>query len=483
MNTYGSGTAVLFSFDLTQSIVLLRQGNPAWAGYPDTHDGNNTLRASQMFMDAPSGQFWNDLGDNGLSDVPQADEEMRLFSNAITLTNAAKRPLPRLWYYPKQAPALVLMTGDHHGDPSSNSSAEISAVQAAGGDFQEYLWMDPVGAITSSSVQTWQGQGNSFGVHFDDTAQVDASGVGGSAANWSGMNSVMSADLAALPSAFPTVTNPPITNRDHYLIWVSNNASGTQDQTAQAELFQNYGIKMDSSFSAFPNRWGYMNGSGLPMKFLSTTSGTVIPVYEQATEYEDDVQLSNLAYSLDWNLATAQTHYQKSISDSLTKYNTVVQFLFHPDHFVTVDTSGNGNYQTFAASVLSYAQSNNVPMVTVDSWATFWAARAATTISEPTFSSGTLSFTVTGAPANLSLLIPEVSGAQVVSGVKVDGSSATFSVATLQGVMYASVIVTSGSHSVTATYGTAARFREPSRQPQRLPQPRFRSRAAPSLSR
>ena len=89
VNTYGSGTAVLFSFDLTQSIVLLRQGNPAWAGYPNTHDGNNTLRASQMFMDGPSGQFWNDLGDNGLSDVPQADEQMRLFSNAITLTNAA----------------------------------------------------------------------------------------------------------------------------------------------------------------------------------------------------------------------------------------------------------------------------------------------------------------------------------------------------------------------------------------------------------
>ena len=35
------------------------------------------------------------------------------------------------------------------------------------------------------------------------------------------------------------------------------------------------------------------------------------------------------------------------------------------------------------------------------------------------------------------------------------GAPATFSVATLQGVMYASVIVTSGSHSVTATYGTA----------------------------
>jgi hypothetical protein len=27
------------------------------------------------------------------------------------------------------------------------------------------------------------------------------------------------------------------------------------------------------------------------MKFLDTTTGTVIPVFEQATQYEDDIQL------------------------------------------------------------------------------------------------------------------------------------------------------------------------------------------------
>ena len=454
MNTYGSGTAVLFSFDLAQDIVLLRQGNPAWAGYPNTHDGNGTMRASQMFMDAPSGKFWNDLGDNGLSDIPQADEQMRLFSNIIVLANSAKRPLPRFWYYPNQSPSLVLMTGDDHGDPSSDSTSEISAVNAAGGYFQEPLWY-PYNSISNSAIQTWQSQGNSFGVHFDDTGEMDSSGVGGTSASWSGMNTVISNSLGALTSAFPTISNPPISTRNHFLIWVSNNASGAADQTAQAELFQNWGIQMDSSYSSFPNRWGYMNGSGLPMKFLNTTTGSVIPVYEQSTQYEDDVQLANNSYSLHWDLATAQTHYQKSISDSITKYNTVVEFLFHPDHWVTQDAVGNGPYQTYGAAVLSYAKANNVPMVNEDSWATFWAARAATAISEPTFSSGKLIFTVAGAPSNLSVLIPEQSGSQVVSGVNVDGSSASFSVTTLQGVLYASVVVGSGSHTIQASYATA----------------------------
>ena len=113
--------AVLFAYDLSATVALIRQGNPAWAGYPNNHDGNITMRASQMFMDRPSGQFWNDLGDGTLNDVPQADEQMRLFSNAVVLTNAAKLPLPRFWYFPNQQRGLLLFTGDHHGDPESNS--------------------------------------------------------------------------------------------------------------------------------------------------------------------------------------------------------------------------------------------------------------------------------------------------------------------------------------------------------------------------
>ncbi len=131
--TFGSGKAILFAFDLTQSIVLMRQGNPAWAGYPNDHDGFNTLRPSQMFMDQGTGQFWNDLGDGALNDIPQADIQLRLFSNLLMVSNTAKRPLPRFWYYPSQNRALLLMTGDHHGDSVANSINETNAVTAAGG--------------------------------------------------------------------------------------------------------------------------------------------------------------------------------------------------------------------------------------------------------------------------------------------------------------------------------------------------------------
>ena len=446
--TFGSGKAILFSLDLTQSIVLMRQGNPAWAGYPNNHDGYNTMRASQMFKDQGSGQFWNDLGDGALNDVPQADIQMHLFSNGLVLTNAARRPLPRLWYFPSQNRSVLLFTGDHHGDPVSNSISEINTVQSFGGKFSEFLWY-PFGTISESQVNTWLAAGHAIGVHFDDTAEVDSSGVGGSAASWTGMQSVISSALSSFTTTFPGAPTP-VTTRDHFLIWVSRNAAGNPDQTAQAKLFQNVGIQLDTSYSAFPNRWGYMSGSGLPMKFLDTTTGTVIPVLEQATQYEDDVQLSNANYSANWDVPTAQSHYQKSLSDSLTKYNTVVTMLFHPDHWST--------YSSYAQTVLQYAQSNSIPMMNTATWLQFWNARAATALSTPSFTSNTLAFTATGSPAGLTLLIPDASGSKVVSTFQVDGAAQSFAVAAYQGVMYAGVALAAGTHSISVTYATAGRI-------------------------
>ena len=403
-----------------------------------------------MFMDLGSGQFWNDLGNGALNDVPQADEQMRLFSNAVVVTNAAKLPLPRFWYFPNQQRGMLLMTGDHHGDPESNSTAEEAAVHSYGGLFSEVMF-NPFNVITNATANAFLAAGDSLGVHFDDTAEVDASGVGGSNATWSGMQTVMSTALANYAAAYPSAPSP-VTTRDHYLIWVSNNSVGTPDQVAQARLFQNFGIQLDTSYSSFPSRWGYMNGSGLPMKFLDPVAGTIIPVYEQATQYEDDVQLSNLAYSMQWTLAQAQSHYQQSLSDSLTKYNTVVTMLFHPDHWLTQDTSGNGPYSAFGQSALQYAQSTGVPMSTTANWLKFWQARTATTVSNPSFSSNVLTFTATGAPAGLTLLVPNNSGTKVVLSMSVDGTNQTINVATYQGISYVSTVLGAGTHNISVTY-------------------------------
>jgi len=72
--------------------------------------------------------------------IPQADEQQRLLANLILQMNAARKPLPRFWYFPSGFKAVVVMTGDDH----SNGGTV--------GRFNTYIADSPAGC----SVADWQ---------------------------------------------------------------------------------------------------------------------------------------------------------------------------------------------------------------------------------------------------------------------------------------------------------------------------------------
>ncbi|HSK95293.1 MAG TPA: hypothetical protein VK891_01640, partial [Euzebyales bacterium] len=99
------GQAAAFTYDLARSVVLTRQGNPAWAG--QKRDGTpGPIR--------PNDLFYPDWIDTSKVDVPQADEQQRLLANLVTRMNLDRSPLPRFWYLPRGERAAVVMTGDDH---------------------------------------------------------------------------------------------------------------------------------------------------------------------------------------------------------------------------------------------------------------------------------------------------------------------------------------------------------------------------------
>ena len=104
------GQAAAFTFDLPRSIVLTRQGNPAWAG--QERDGQSPIRSDDMFFGGTSTD-WINL--NKVA-IPQADEQQRLLANLIQVMNRDKKPLPRFWYFPRSLKAVVIATGDDHGN-------------------------------------------------------------------------------------------------------------------------------------------------------------------------------------------------------------------------------------------------------------------------------------------------------------------------------------------------------------------------------
>ncbi len=103
-NAYGDGLAAAYTFDLAKSIVLTRQGNPAWKD--SEGDGLGGYR--------PGDLFFRQNGDKWLAPertrVPQADEQQRFLANLML--GMMDSPLPRMWYLPDGKKSLMVNTGD-----------------------------------------------------------------------------------------------------------------------------------------------------------------------------------------------------------------------------------------------------------------------------------------------------------------------------------------------------------------------------------
>jgi hypothetical protein len=83
------GKAAAFAFDLAQSIVYTRQGNPAWA--EQERDGIPPIRLRDLFF---GGAEPNWVKVDKVA-IPQADELQRLLVNLILSMSADKIPAPR----------------------------------------------------------------------------------------------------------------------------------------------------------------------------------------------------------------------------------------------------------------------------------------------------------------------------------------------------------------------------------------------------
>jgi len=118
IHQYGDGVAVMWAFDLPQSIALMRQGNPAWAD--QERDGLDGIRTVDMFKD------WIDLE---RIEIPQADEKQRLFVNLLNSLSQGRCPLPRLWYFPDDANSVLIATGDCHNNPDDSIEEILGLVE------------------------------------------------------------------------------------------------------------------------------------------------------------------------------------------------------------------------------------------------------------------------------------------------------------------------------------------------------------------
>ena len=414
------GSAAAFTFDLARSVVLTRQGNPAWQNI--NGDGSaGPFRADDMFHNGTD----PDYVDLDKVAIPQADEQQRLLANIITETTRDALPLPRFWYLPRGEVAALVMTADEHngGNVPARFNSEIAAstVDCDVDDWEcirstSYLYPD-YPSMTASQASSYEDQGFEIALHPN---------TGCASPTRTEFASLLASQLAALETKYPDV-EPSSTSRNHCIAWT--------DYTTIPEELAKQDVHLDTNYYFWPPDWvadvpGLFTGAGFPQRF-ATTSGQLVDVYQATTQMTDE---SGQTFP-----GTAITLMDRAINQGY--YGTFV-LNFHTD--------GAGN--THHDPVVEAAQARGVPVISAKQLLTWTDGRNASSFKNLAWDSNQLTFSITaGAGANgLEAMLPVEGPSGTLQALALDGNAVSYATKTVKGVDYA--VFTAAAGTYVATY-------------------------------
>jgi hypothetical protein len=416
------GQAAAFTYDLARSIIYTRQGNPDWSG--QERDGLAPIRSDDLFFGASRGDPQPDWIDLNKIAIPQADEQQRFLANLIMEMNSAKKPLPRFWYFPRSAKAVVIMTGDDHGGEGTASRfAGYIAKSPAGCSVENWECIRSTSYIYAGSLS------NTQAAFYNSAGFEVALHINTGCADWtpSSLDTVYKAQLSGFLSQYTSLPSPS-TNRTHCIAW--------SDYATQPQVELDNGIRLDTNYYYWPPNWisdqpGFFTGSGMPMRFAKS-DGTLIDVYQAATQMTDE---SGQRYPF-----TIDTLLDRAIG---------------PEAFYGVFTV-NAHTDTQASrvsdAVVASALARRVPVISALQMLKWLDGRNGSSFGSLSWNGTTLSFKISlGEGANgLQAMVPNPAGL-TVSGITLNGTPIAYSVETIKGIRYAIFGAIPGAYQVAFT--------------------------------
>jgi Domain of unknown function (DUF4082)/Bacterial Ig-like domain/Bacterial Ig domain len=423
----GTGSASAFSYDLATSVVYTRQGNPAWA--TQERDNKPPIRSDDKFFGNTAGDVQPDWVDLSKVAIPQADEQQRLLANMILHVNQAKKPLPRFWYFPHGKKAVVIMSGDDHGNGgTAGRFDQLNAASPAGCSLADWECLRGTSYIYTSTplsdaqAAAYSAQGHEVGLHLSTTcSDYTATSL---AANYTAQLADWRAKYVSLPS--------PVTQRHHCIVW-SDWTTGATTQLAN-------GMRLDTSYYFWPEEWmnntpGVFTGSAMPMRF-SGLDGSLIDVYQATTQMTDE---SGQTYPF-----TIDTLLDRAVGAE--GYYGVYTVNAHTDTATPAEST----------TVIASAKARNVPVVSSRQMLTWLDGRNSSSFGSFTWNGTTLGFSISAGLATngIQAMLPLRSGSKVITAITRAGSAVSFNVQTIKGIEYAFFSGIGGVYA--ATYGTDA---------------------------
>jgi WD40 repeat protein len=422
------GEAAAFTYDLATSIVYTRQGNPTWEA--QERDGFPPIRSDDKYYGEALGDPQADWVDLNKVAIPQADEQQRLLANLIIQMNLDKKPLPRFWYFPRGERAVVVMTGDDHGNggtigrfdqfiadsPPGCSVADWECVRGT-----SYIFPDT--PLTIAQAVAYEEQGFEVGLHVN----TDCSDY-----TFASLDTFYSQQIADFMSKYtvpPPATSvpPPATQRHHCIVW--------SDWVTGAKVQLNHGVRLDTSYYFWPSSWvlnrtGFFNGSGMPMRFADL-DGSLIDVYQAATQMTDE---SGQEYPF-----TIDSLLDKALGSQ--GYFGAFTINAHTDIHPIVES----------AAVVASALARGVPVVSSRQMLEWIDGRNSSTFGALAWDGDILTFSITSdVGANgLRAIVPMFTTAGQVTTITRNGSGLGFEAKSVKGIQYAEFHADSGSYVVT----------------------------------
>jgi len=366
----GRGRIVTIAFDLPLCVMLLRQGDPARAGY--VPEGDGCERPSHMAYEFESADAaW----------CPYADLLARMMVSLIE--RHADQPVPLLHHLPGDAPSVLLYSGDEDYALVSENEEQMANLESYGGRMDLYIITDHTHSTPEDIAR--------YAEHHDIGPHPNLRPIDGKP---------IEDKLERLESQIDlfksTYGITPLTVRNHCTAWAG--------YMQHVEVLERCGIRMDGSYFSSDYMRGrryapYQSfGAAMPMRFVRT-DGSLIDVYQQHTQYSDDVAFSpDAEYSYRFSAEAFATMIDRVCRDACERFRTPVAVCIHPSNRPPFSRDSD-------IALLDAAKRHGMPIWSFTQWCQFWIEREKCTFSNTQWSDSVLRFTVTNPSSRSDLCV------------------------------------------------------------------------------
>ncbi|MBN1900892.1 hypothetical protein JW926_06145 [Candidatus Sumerlaeota bacterium] len=302
----GKGRCLFIAPDVTGSIVRIQQGLAVTRDGVPAPDGTAPVNEMALKCDDSIVLDWifDRRGIKGVKGYkafldPVADLWREIVLRSIFyLAQKQKSPLPLLWLYPRNKPALAHMSNDTDVNVPERAERLIQVLGKAG---VHSTWCVILPGYEKKLARKIRESGHELGMHFDALEDNEIS--------WS--EPAFKRQYKGLTRLFRG--QKPLSNKNHYTIW--------KGDTEFYEWCARAGIQLDQSKG--PSKTGDVG-------FLFGTCHPYFPLDPRGSRI-DVLELPFLTQDL---VITAPCELADYLLESSLKCHGVAHFLFHPHHIM-----------------------------------------------------------------------------------------------------------------------------------------------------